>query len=367
MKRIYNIILFALFSGAVFAHEGHDNLVEGLHEAQVTGTTTADGNYTFLFYTEDGKLYQGYSEVFIALVDKAGNWVEDFTVSNFAPLMDMPMSGNKHSTPVGKVTKVDGKPLHRTWFSFLMYTGQMNGSWSLDFDYSIGHETGKIAGAAPQVEPYPEGVKGIQSFNSKYYASIANPLSYVGGAQTLQAYINENVVGTEPYQIVEGGYKIVLTPQYGTTVSPAVTLLWNTAKGIYEGAVNFNEEGLWTLYFKVLDAHTDALVAGANGTESTLTWKINVGSGGGVPSSISPVAAGTQVQVYPALTQGDVTVEVPIDATVSVFNLSGQRLLNSVAYAGTPLTLNLSRYSKGFYLISIRTASGETITRKVVN
>jgi hypothetical protein len=66
------------------------------------------------------------------------------------------------------------------------------------------------------------------------------------------------------------------------------------------------------------------------------------------------------------LTDGNVTVEVSADATVRVIGLGGQRLQSRAVYAGTPLTLDLSRYRKGFYLISIKTASGETITRKVI-
>jgi hypothetical protein len=366
MKRIYTIILCALFSGALFAHEGHDNPVEGLHEAQVTGTTTADGNYTFHFYTGDGKLYQGYSDLFIALVDKAGHFVEDFTVSHFAPLMDMPMSGSKHSTPVGRVTKVDGKALYHTWFSFLMYTGQMNGAWSLDFDYSIGHATGKITGAAPQVEPYPANSKWIQAFNADYYLSVVSPLSLREGGQTLQAYINKKTDVLQPYLIVEGGYKIVVTPwmvdmNHGSEGN--TPLEWNAGKGLYEGTVNFGMEGHWRLYIQVLDVETGALVAGDEGTASTLYWDVAVGSNG---TGIDPIAASPPAQVYPTITQGDVTVEVPVDATVSILNLSGQHLQSHAAYAGTPLTLNLSRYGKGFYLINIRPANGQVTTRKAI-
>jgi hypothetical protein len=366
MKRIYNIILlFALFNGALFAHEGQQGPAEGLHEVQVTGTTTADGNYTFHFYSADGKLYRGYSEVFIALKDKAGNFTEDFTVSNFAPLMDMGMS--KHSTPVGTVEKVEGRPLYRTWFSFLMYTGQMGGTWALDFDYRIGETNGKITGAVPQVVDYPANSKWIQSFNSDYYLSVVSPLSLREGSQALQAYVNKKTDVLQPYLIVEGGYKIVVTPwmvdmEHGSEDN--TPLEWNGEKGVYEGTVNFGMEGNWRLYFKVLDAETDTLIAGDEGTESTLYWDVAVGKN--ESNGNSPIAAGAQAQVYPTLTDGHVTVEVPADATVSVFSFGGQRLQSRAAYAGTSLSLDLSRYGKGLYLVNIRTASGETITRKVI-
>ena len=133
-KIYFTIILtFVLAFSQLYSQS---NPADGLKEIPLTGLSTVDG-YNFHFYSLDGKLNIGYSEVFIALTDKDNNFVQDFTVRNFYPLMDMGMS--KHCTPVGKVEKVAGKaPLYKTWFSFLMYTGQMNGAWSLGFNYTIG-------------------------------------------------------------------------------------------------------------------------------------------------------------------------------------------------------------------------------------
>jgi hypothetical protein len=312
-------------------------------------------DYTFHFYTADGKIYEGFTEVFVALKDLDGNFVENFSVSNFAPVMDM--GTMSHSTPVGKVEKVNGKPLYKTWFA-----GLMDGDWELAFDYSIEETAGKIVGASLFVSEVPAGQKWIQSFNSKYYASIAYPQSYEKGSQTLQAYINEKIVGTDPYLIVEGGYKIVVTPTFGTIVLPAVTLLWNVEKGIYEGNVNFSEEGLSTLYFKILNAENDALVAGDNGTDSNLKWIINVAYGG--DTGIRQTITDSEVKVYPTLTQGDVTVLAPFDAKVSVISINGQGLQNSTVAANIPLHLNIR--GKGLYLINIQAANGEVITRKII-
>jgi hypothetical protein len=360
MKRIYTIILlFALFSGASFAHDGHEhNPLEKLKEINFTGLQTQLGE--FHFYSVDGKIYDGHTELFIALKDAAGDLVENFSISNLSPMMDMGMM--KHSTPTGKVEKVDGQPLYKTWIA-----GLMDGDWELGFDYTIGENSGKISGAVFSVSGIPAGQKWIQSFGTKLYASIAYPQTYTdGGAQVLKAYINRNVVGTEPYQVVEGGYKIVVTPQFGTTTLPADTLLWKASKGIYEGkSVIFSEEGLWTLYFKALDATTNALIEGGgdNGTESNRFWKINVEHG---DTGNNPITGNLDVKVYPTITTGKVTVNVPVDAQVDVFSLSGQRLQSRAATGNTPLTLTLSNNGKGWYLISIKTVNGEVITRKVV-
>jgi hypothetical protein len=126
MKHIYTIILFILVYSQVHALSSP---VDGLKEISSTGSSTGDG-YTFHFYSADGKLNRGFSEVYIALTDTSNNFVEDFTVSNFLPFIT---DSSKHSTPVGKVEKVEGKALYKTWFSFLT-----SGTWSLGFNYTIG-------------------------------------------------------------------------------------------------------------------------------------------------------------------------------------------------------------------------------------
>jgi hypothetical protein len=275
----------------------------------------------------------------------------------------MNMGMMSHSTPVGKVEKVEGHPLYKTWIA-----GLMSGDWGLSINYTIGEKSDTIIGATFSVSEIPADEKWIQSFGSKLYASIANPQSYTnGGVQTLKAYINQNVVATQPYQVVEGGYKIVVTPNFGATTLPVDTLLWNAEKGIYEGrSVIFSEEGLWTLYFKVLNAETNELIAdgGDNGTDSNRFWKINVESG--EETAIKQILNESDVKVYPTVTTGDVTVKIPVDAKVEVVNLNGQRLQSRTITGNTPLTLNLSDNGKGLYLISVKTVNGEVITRKVV-
>jgi len=131
MKRILTIMLFALVIGQIHAQSSP----EGLKEISLTGLNTEDG-YTFHFYSTDGKLNIGFSEIFIALTDKDNNFVENFTVSNFTPLIT---GLTKHSTPVGKIEKVDSI-LYKTWFSFLT-----SGTWSLSFNYTIGNTVSRSA------------------------------------------------------------------------------------------------------------------------------------------------------------------------------------------------------------------------------
>ncbi|MDR2859075.1 MAG: FixH family protein [Mediterranea sp.] len=255
----------------------------GLLPAPVEGLTTENG-YTFHFYSADGKLTRGYTEIFIALTGADGKWVDDFTVSRFHPLMDM--GEHKHATPVGKVEKVEGKALYKTWFGFLMYTGQMDGKWVLDFNYTISQTEGKITGAVPQVDPYPtENAKWIQSFkigDETYYLTIVSPLALKEGSNTLKAYINKVEDSLLPYETVDGGYKIEIDPRMpdmDNHSSPNNKALeWDAQEGIYKGTLNLSMTGHWRINLKVLSTTGDLIggtdVEGAG--NSTLYWDIHI-------------------------------------------------------------------------------------------
>jgi hypothetical protein len=137
MKRFYIIILlFVLVVSQLYAQS---DPTAGLKEIPLTGLSTGDG-YRFHFYSSDGKLNTGFSEVFIALTDTTLNFVDNFTVSEFRPLFND--NSTLHSTPVGQVEKVSGKALYKTWFSFLN-----KGTWSLSFNYTIDSTKKSISGS----------------------------------------------------------------------------------------------------------------------------------------------------------------------------------------------------------------------------
>ncbi|MDR1877439.1 MAG: FixH family protein [Flavobacteriaceae bacterium] len=323
MKRIYNIIIFALFFGVSYSQP-----VEGLTELQVTGLTTEDGNYTFHFYNANGKLTQGYSEVFIALTDKNNQFVEDFSVSNFLPLMNM--GSSKHSTPIGKVEKVEDKTLYKTWFSFLMYTGQMGGAWTLDFDYVIGGAAGKITEAVPTVDAYPAGVRWLHSFayNGKtYYVSLVSPQSLGAGSQTVRAYINKRENLLLPYEIVEGGFRIEATPfmlSMGHGSNGNTPLIWDDEDGVYKGTLNFSMQGDWRINLKIFDTE-DNLIAGtdidSNGNGSTLFWDILIDKNLAITQIEIPTI---KTAVYPTVSQGEFTITSTAEAKVKIIDFAGR-------------------------------------------
>jgi hypothetical protein len=366
MKRIYSIILFAAFAGALYAHDG-------LHEITLPGGLTTSTGHTFHFYSESGRLHIGYSEVYIALTDPDGNPVstDHFSVSNFYPLMDMGM--HKHSTPVGKIEKaeVEGRPYYKTWFSFLMYTGQMGGAWTLDFDYTVGETHGTITGVVPQVDNYPStGGRWIQSFSHDgvtYYATLVSPQLLTEGAQTVYAHINRREDVLQPYLPLEDGrgFLIKATPfmrsmGHGSS-SVDVPLEWDEAAGIYKGTLDFGMKGDWRINLKIYDVVADTLILGkdldSQGDGSTAWWEVYITK---EETGIENVALGTAV--YPTLSGGEITVETATEATVRVIDLNGRTLASY--HSSGHLTIR-PKVGNGLYFVVVD-RKGQLSTHKIM-
>jgi hypothetical protein len=285
-EKIIVLILPVIFLFAACEKDGHESLPDSEPvQLPLNGTGADDGKYVFRFYTADGKLTRGYNEVFIALFNAAGNPVNDFSVENFRPLMDMGM--NRHATPVGKVETVEGKPMYKTWFGFLMYSGQMDGVWTLDFDYAVAGETGVIAGVILPVDDYPSpSVKWISSFTDAdetvRYLTLSAPRSFTEGTNVIRAYVNRRDNAPDPYPTEDDAWRIEIDPRMPSmgnhTSAGNRALEWNAAAGCYEGTVNLSMTGLWRINMKVYDKNgVQAGGSDVNGDgSSALFWDIEI-------------------------------------------------------------------------------------------
>ena len=365
------ILLFTLLTGQAYAQS---NPTAGLKEIPLSGLSTGDG-FTFHIYSSDGKLHVGFSEVFITLTDQNNSFVTNFTVSDFRPLItDL----TTHSAPVGKVVKVDSG-LYKSWFSFLA-----SGAWSLSFNYTIGGDTTKqsdltgksITGVPLAVRIYPTysddtsyKAKWIDSFtynNSTYYVTLAYPQSLVMGTQTVKAYINRKDSLLLPYQIVNGGFYITHVPvmeSMGHSSSGNVQFIWNATDSVYNATIHFSMEGDWRINLQVYDSGTNSLVGGTvfnyeNGQSSSLYWDIFLGA---TITGLKDITL-SGVSVYPTLSQGDITVVSPADATIKVIDFTGKTIESYQSSGSRTIHLNVP---SGLYLVSVE-SSGKTFVQKII-
>ncbi|MDR0613039.1 MAG: FixH family protein [Dysgonamonadaceae bacterium] len=340
-----------------------------LSEIPVTGLTAGE-DHVFHIYTESGKLNIGFNEIYFGLTDEDGCDIDEFTVGNIHPLMDMGM--HKHSTPVGAVEKVaiNGKTLYKTWISFLMYTGQGNGTWALDFDYTIGETRGKIIDAVPQVDNYsrPNEEKWLQTFSfdgATHVLSLAWPKSLTVGTQTVKAYINKVENTLLPYPVVKGGFRVEVTPVMRSmghgSLSHNAPLTWNAENGDYEGSVNFSMDGDWRIGLKIYNAVADTLITGTDinneGDNTTVYWDIYIDNSTG----ISAVPA-SGISVHPTVSSGDFNISVPAAGEARLFGIAGNLFASYTLSAGdNAIRVNVP----GIYILTV-VSSGKVFTYKII-
>jgi hypothetical protein len=219
--------------------------------------SSEDSPYTVALYNETGRLQLGYTKVYFAVTDKDGNFIDNATLSAF-PEMDMGMM--KHSTPRSEITKVTDKPLYEAYYSFLMYSGQGDGTWYYDLEYTVGDVSHSFTDAVIDVRNVfrPDGttarriiqsVTAIDGSGNRYVISLVAPQHPKEGANEITAYVHGRV-DANTYPEVEN-FKLKLDPRMpsmGNHSSPNnADLTWDAAGKIYRGTVNFSMTGYWKL------------------------------------------------------------------------------------------------------------------------
>jgi hypothetical protein len=216
-----------------------------------------DGNYTVTAWNEAGELRLGYTKVYFTVQDKNGAFIENAKLSAF-PEMDMGMM--KHSTPRAEITKVADRVLYETYYAFLMYSGQGDGTWYYDLEYTDGNVGGNFEDVEIDVKNAfrPDGKterKVIQSLvavdgsDKRYVVTLVEPQKPKVGINDITAYIHERI-DANTYNPVEN-FTLKLDPRMPSMENHSspnnADLTWDATEKIYKGKVNFSMTGYWTL------------------------------------------------------------------------------------------------------------------------
>ncbi|MFT4071250.1 MAG: T9SS type A sorting domain-containing protein [Dysgonamonadaceae bacterium] len=351
-----------------------NNPASALTQLDVSGLK-AFNKYTFHIYTASGQLNNNYNDIYMAVTDSTGQYLktDEFSVSNFFPLMSMGMMS--HSTPVGKVEKVEDKALYKTWFSFLM-----PGEWTFGFDYTIKGTTGQFAKTdiPVTVNSYPTGAtyKWLTNFQydddgdgnkSYFYVSLVSPQDLAIGSQTVKAYVNKRATIENPFAIAERKFKIVQIPvmrSMGHSSEGNTNFAWNASDSSYSATTNLFMEGDWRINLAVYDAVADTLIAGTNigtdyATSSSVYWDIYLDN----TSGINHQSTSNVNVVYPTVSSGEVNVVTANSSTIKLFDIAGKSLASYAASAGTN-TIHMDVPS-GLYLILVNDG-GQLSSHKII-
>jgi hypothetical protein len=283
-KGTFPLVIFLFLIAGLFVSCDKDDNPEPVITDPAAGLKKiqefADGNYTVTAWNETGEWRLGYTKVYFTVQDKNGAFVENAELRAF-PEMDMGMM--KHSTPRAEITKDAGKALYETYYAFLMYSGQGNGKWYYDLEYSISDALsssyvadGKLDDVEIDVKNVfrPDGQterKVIQSLvavdgsNKRYVVTLVEPQKPKAGLNDITAYIHERI-DANTYNPVEN-FTLKLDPRMPSMENHSspnnADLTWNATEKIYRGKVNFSMTGYWKLNLILQDDKGETLYGNA--------------------------------------------------------------------------------------------------------
>ena len=251
-------------------------------------STSVDGKYDVWAYTKTGTLHRGYNDLyFVVTKKKTSNYVKNFDIKNFTPLMHMVKMDMWHSTPVGgsfEVFDTTRPAVKRGWVSLLMNTSDA-GNWQFSYDIEVLGSKGGVTSKTINVEALPEGQDWLKNFkvgNDTYFLSLVNPSDWKTGTNTIQAYISKkSTPATTPYALATETFTIEIDPRMpdmGNHTSPDNTPLTKQKDGSYTGTINLTMTGLWRIHLTVKDAQGNVVAGGDKLKDgfSSLYWDVTL-------------------------------------------------------------------------------------------
>ncbi len=249
------------------------------------------------------------------------------------------------------------------------------GTYTIGIYYlATGGNTWTLAGASSYTNPITVTINGPYNSNISLYSNItATPSTLVQGQA---ATINVNLInnGTATYT---GAYEAVLLDLYGNFVEQIGT--YQETTGIPAGDVynppyiNFNTsnitapEGEYILAIGEEAAGTSNwyYCGGQSYQNPILIYVIN----SGFALAVNEIA-GQTVKVYPNPASNNITIdagELRGDYTLKIFNTVGQsRAEHNGILNGQALSIDVSDYAAGMYVVQLKTESGIMNAKVVV-
>jgi hypothetical protein len=250
--------------------------------------TEVDGKYNVFAYSKTGTLHRGYNDLyFVVTKKKTGNYVKNFDIKNFTPLMHMVKMDTWHSTPVGgsfEVFDTTRPAVKHGWVSLLMNTSDA-GNWQFSYDVEVLGSKGSVENQAINVEALPEGQDWLKNFkigDDTYFLSLVNPSDWQTGTNTIQAYISKksNPI-TTPYALATETFTVEIDPRMpdmGNHTSPDNVALTKQKDGSYKGAINLTMTGLWRIHLTVKNSKGEVVAGGDKLKDgfSSLYWDVTL-------------------------------------------------------------------------------------------
>jgi hypothetical protein len=270
MKSITYIIsilfILAIFSCSDDNNDSQEDLnkeIEGL----IKVTEISNDEHIIEIYSTKTKLYLGYNELTMRIVDKlTGEFITNATL-DWMPVMHM--TEKNHSCPKSEINKTAGMKTTYGGFIIFQMAGMMDNGWTLSFDYSI---SGVSYSAIGDIDVMMSERQVVSVFTGaddvKYVLALIAPADPEVKINDMSAglYKMESMMS---FPVVKN-YSVELDPRMpsmGNHGSPNnEDLVYSALEENYQGKLSLTMTGYWKLNLRLLNENQE-LVKGELVTE----------------------------------------------------------------------------------------------------
>ncbi len=257
---IFSILfILTIFSCSDDNNDNQEDLnkeIEGL----IKVTEISNDEHIIEIYSTKTKLYTGYNELTIRIVDKLTDEFITNATLDWMPVMHMPEKN--HSCPKSEIDKTAGMKTTYGGFIIFQMAGMMDSGWTLTFDYNVSGVTYSAIGNIDVMMSERQVVTVFTGADEvKYVLALIEPTDPEVKINDMSAglYKMESMMS---FPVVEN-YIVQLDPRMpsmGNHGSPNnEDLVYSALEENYQGKLSLTMTGYWKLNLRLLNENQELL------------------------------------------------------------------------------------------------------------
>ena len=263
MKSI-TYILSILFVLTIFScSDDNDDNPEDLNkeiEGLIKVTEISNDEHIIEIYSTQAKLYQGYNELTLRIVDKLTDEFITNATLNWMPVMHM--TDKNHSCPKSEISKVAGMKTTYEGFIIFQMAGMMNQGWDLTFNYDVDGNSYTAVGDIDVMMSEKQVVTVFTGTDDvRYILALIEPSDPEVKVNDMFAglYKMESMMS---FPVVKN-FSIELDPRMpsmGNHSSPNnEDLVYDASQENYQGKLSLTMTGYWKLNLRLINENSEVL------------------------------------------------------------------------------------------------------------
>ncbi|PJJ74494.1 YtkA-like protein [Thermoflavifilum aggregans] len=232
-----------------------DNNTSPAQPAGILATTMSDTKYQVKLYTSDGRLYTGYNQIELQILDATGNVVRPDQVA-WKPVMHM--MNMMHSCPASELSAASN--YYQGYLIFQMPSDSLE-YWELSVIISQGAVQDTLTG---RLQVQPSSLTRVVTFQGadqkKYVLALVAPSKPKIGMNEMIAALY-TMVSMYDFEPVDSDTIRIdpRMPDMGNHSSPNNTPLTEGTDGLYHGQLNLTMTGYWKINLQLVNSAGNVL------------------------------------------------------------------------------------------------------------